>query len=107
MADLSPTAVPWADLVHGALELEPTDRGVRPHRLPAWARAQCPDPRLLMAEAQPSGVRVAFRTEATSVALEVVAVKRVYPGMPPRPDGSYDLLVGGGSTPAARRPPVT
>ena len=30
-------------LVKGALELERTDRGLLPHRLPAWARAQCAD----------------------------------------------------------------
>ena len=81
--------------MRGALELETTERGVRPHRLPSWARAQCPDPQLLMAEAQPSGVRLAFRTEGTEVALDVVATKRVYAGMPPRPDGSYDLVVDG------------
>ena len=93
---LGPILTPiTADLVRGALELETTERGVRPHRLPAWARAQCPDPQLLMAEAQPSGVRLAFRTESTQVELDVVATKRVYAGMPPRPDGSYDLVVDG------------
>ena len=33
-----------ADLLRGAVELEATGRGVLPHRLPAWARAQCADP---------------------------------------------------------------
>jgi hypothetical protein len=33
-----------ADLVRGAAELEPTGHGLRPHRLPARARAQSPDP---------------------------------------------------------------
>ncbi len=28
------------DLVHGAAELERTAVGLRPHRLPAWARAR-------------------------------------------------------------------
>lgn len=58
------------DLVRGALELEPTARGVLPHRLPAWARAQNTDGQLAMAEAQPSGVRLAFRTRSTAVTLE-------------------------------------
>ena len=31
-------------LVRGALELERTERGLLPHRLPAWARAQAPTP---------------------------------------------------------------
>lgn len=82
-------------LVHGVAELEPSARGLVPHRLPAWARAQVPDPQLLMAEGQPSGVRIAFRSPATVVELDVVATKRLYPGMPPRPDGVLDLVVDG------------
>lgn len=84
-----------ASLLHGALELEPTGRGVLSHRLPGWARAQYPDPQLLMVESQPSGVRLALRTDATVLELDVVPTKRVYTGVPPRPDGVYDLLVDG------------
>lgn len=69
------TDTAWADLVHGVAELEPTARGVRPHRLPAWARRRCPDPQLLGAEAQPSGVRVAFTTTATTVSLATHATR--------------------------------
>ncbi|WP_426244629.1 SGNH/GDSL hydrolase family protein [Nocardioides sp. LHG3406-4] len=83
------------DLLRGAIETERTERGVLPHRLPAWARAQCTDGQLAMAEAQPTGVRVAFRTRATSIELDTLATKRVYVGAPPRPDGVYDLLVDG------------
>lgn len=82
-------------ILRGALELEETAHGVLPHRLPAWARAQTPDPQLAMAEAQPSGVRLAFRTRATVVELDTLPTKRVYVGAPPRPDGVYDLLVDG------------
>ena len=85
-----------ADLVRGALELEPTERGgLRPHRLPARARAQNNDPRLAMAEAQPAGVRLRFRTRARVLELETLPTKLVYAGAPPRPDGVYDLLVDG------------
>lgn len=84
-----------AALVRGAQDLERTPRGLLPHRLPAWARAQCADPQLLMAESQPSGVRLVFRTRATAVELDTLATKRVYAGAPPRPDGVYDLLVDG------------
>lgn len=84
-----------AGLFHGALELETTARGVIPHRLPAWTRAQCLDPQLMMVEAQPAGVRLAFRTEATEIELDAVRTKRFYIGAPPRPDGIYDLLVDG------------
>lgn len=83
------------DILRGALELERTAHGVLPHRLPAWARAQNTDPQLAMAEAQPSGVRLAFRTRATVVELDALPTKRSYVGAPPRPDGVYDLLVDG------------
>ena len=83
------------DLVRGALELETTAEGVMPHRLPAWAREQVQDEQLAMAEAQPSGVRLAFRTRATAVELDVLPTKTTYVGAPPRPDGVYDVLVDG------------
>jgi hypothetical protein len=82
-------------LLRGALDVERTERGLLPHRLPAWARAQYADPQLAMAESQPSGVRLAFRTRATAVELDTVPTKRVYAGAPPRPDGVYELLVDG------------
>lgn len=82
-------------LLHGAIELERTAHGLLPHRLPTWARAQWPDPQLLMVEAQPSGVRLSFRTEATAIELDTVPTKRNYLGMPPRPDGIYDLCING------------
>ncbi|MEU7580974.1 GDSL-type esterase/lipase family protein [Streptomyces sp. NPDC041068] len=84
-----------ADLLRGALDVEHTEHGVLPHRLPARARAQNTDPQLAMAEAQPSGVRLAFRTGATAVELDTLPTKRSYVGAPPRPDGVYELLVDG------------
>ncbi|MGC9438280.1 GDSL-type esterase/lipase family protein [Streptomyces sp. WG5] len=83
------------DLLRGALDLERTERGLLPHRLPARARAQNTDGQLAMAESQPSGVRLALRTRATALELDTVPTKRVYAGAPPRPDGLYDLLVDG------------
>ncbi|WP_051070227.1 GDSL-type esterase/lipase family protein [Actinopolyspora halophila] len=85
-----------ADLLRGALDLERTEHGVLPHRLPARARAQCADGQLAMAEAQPSGVRLVLRTRATTVELDTLPTKMAYQGAPPRPDGVYDLLVDGG-----------
>ncbi|MFJ3775980.1 GDSL-type esterase/lipase family protein [Streptomyces sp. NPDC090075] len=84
-----------ADLLRGALDLERTAHGILPHRLPARARAQCADPQLAMVEAQPSGVRLVFRTRATAVELDTLPTKRLYVGAPSRPDGVYDLLVDG------------
>ncbi|MEU7792734.1 SGNH/GDSL hydrolase family protein [Micromonospora tulbaghiae] len=84
-----------SDLLRGALDLEHTADGVLPHRLPAWARAQNIDPQLMTAEAMPSGVRLVFRTRATTVELDVLPTKMVYRGTGPRPDGRYDLVVDG------------
>lgn len=83
------------ELLRGALELEPTADGLLPHRLPAWARSQVSDPQLAMAESQPSGVRLVFRTAATVIELDTRPTKRDYPGLPARPDGLYDLYVDG------------
>ncbi|SDC69632.1 GDSL-type esterase/lipase family protein [Nocardioides lianchengensis] len=83
------------DLVRGAIELEETATGLQPHRLPAWARAQVADGQLAMAESQPSGVRLVLRTTATVVELDTIPTKRAYAGVPPRPDGVYELLVDG------------
>jgi hypothetical protein len=84
-----------AKLLRGALDLRHTARGVLPHRLPAWARAQYSDGQLAMVESQPAGVRLAMRTRATAVELETLPTRRIYPGLPSRPDGVYDLLVDG------------
>jgi hypothetical protein len=97
-ADIEPdwiTTTVSADLLRGAVDLERTEHGVLPHRLPAWARAQNTDGQLAMAEAQPSGVRLVFRTRATVIELDVLPTKVAYVGAPPRPDGVYDLLVDG------------
>ncbi|UBU11322.1 GDSL-type esterase/lipase family protein [Nonomuraea gerenzanensis] len=91
-------------LVRGAADLERTEHGLLPHRLPARARAQCADGQLAVAESQPSGVRLAFRTTATTVELDALPTKRVYLGAPPRPDGVYDLLVDGRLTGQASLP---
>ncbi|MFD5486933.1 GDSL-type esterase/lipase family protein [Streptomyces virginiae] len=82
------------ELLRGALETERTARGVLPHRLPAWARRQASGD-LAEVEAQPAGVRLAFRTRATAVELDVLATTTVYRGAPTPPDAVYDLLVDG------------
>ncbi|MFK4104948.1 GDSL-type esterase/lipase family protein [Streptomyces sp. NPDC019531] len=94
MPDWITTAI-TAELLRGALDVEHTEHGVLPHRLPARARAQNTDSQLAMAESQPSGVRLVFRTRATAVELETLPTKRAYVGAPPRPDGLYDLVVDG------------
>lgn len=88
------TAITSAILL-GAFELERTETGLLPHRLPAWARSQNVDPQLAMAEAQPSGVRFEFRTASTVIELDTLPTKRDYIGMPARPEGVYDLRIDG------------
>ncbi|WP_030062128.1 SGNH/GDSL hydrolase family protein [Streptomyces novaecaesareae] len=92
------------DLLYGHLDIERTRRCLLPHRLPARARRRIPDDQLAMAESQPSGVRLAFRTRATAITLHAVPTKRAYPGVPNVPDGVYDLLVDGVLTAQATVP---
>ncbi|GAA3527149.1 lipase [Aeromicrobium flavum] len=96
MIDPSLHDVPLTEaLFRGIVELERTERGVQPHRLPAWARRQLPEPQLLMAEAQPSGVRLVLRTSATTVELTTRPTRVGYVGAPARPAGVYELVVDG------------
>jgi hypothetical protein len=83
-----------AALIRGALELEQSVYGVLPHRLPGWARERA-DPQLAFAQAQPSGVRLAFRTAASRIVLETLPTKQVYVDAPARPDGVYELVLDG------------
>src|SRR3954452_21932933 len=98
-SSIPPTSTDWtttpvtADLLRGALDVERTEHGLLPHRLPARARAQCADGQLAMAEGQPSGVRLVFRTRPPAVQLDPLRTKNAYRAPPPRPDGVYDLLV--------------
>ncbi|MYY07152.1 MULTISPECIES: SGNH/GDSL hydrolase family protein [unclassified Streptomyces] len=94
-APLTVTTPVTTALLRGALDVERTDVGLLPHRLPGRARAQAPDGQIALAEAQPSGVRLVFRTRATVIELEARRTRTAYQGVPPRPDGVYDLLVDG------------
>ncbi|GAB3570328.1 GDSL-type esterase/lipase family protein [Spelaeicoccus albus] len=80
------------ELIRGAAEIEATERGLRPHRLPAWARRQCPDPQLMMVESQPSGVRLAFTTAARNVEVVTHPYRVGFRGAV-RPRGCVDLVV--------------
>ncbi|MGW1199236.1 GDSL-type esterase/lipase family protein [Streptomyces sp. NPDC002536] len=82
-------------LLRGALDVERTEHGIVPHRLPAWVREQYPDPYLCRVEAQACGVRLVFRTRATAIDLDVLPTKTVFKGAPPPPEGLYDLRIDG------------
>lgn len=93
MADLI-TIPLTAALLRGALDVEHTEHGLMPYRLPAWARAQA-DQQLVMAAGQPSGVRLALRTRATVIELDAHRTTMAFRGVPPRPNGRYDLFIDG------------
>ena len=80
--------------VRGVAELEPTDRGTRLHRLPTWVRNQFPDGQLMAMESQPSGVRLVFRTVATTVELVSHPTRVAYRGLD-RDRGCLDVYVDG------------
>lgn len=82
------------DFIHGVAELEPTPRGIIPHRLPAWVRRQFPDPQLLAMEAQPSGVRLAFSTTSSRIELVTHPTRVAYRGAD-RPRGRIDVFMDG------------
>jgi hypothetical protein len=93
--DIRLTAIPLTDdLVRGAAELESTERGLLPHRLPRWAREQYPEERLLSMERQPSGIRLVFETAATGIELVTHPARIVYLGAE-RPRGRVDVYVDG------------
>jgi GDSL-like Lipase/Acylhydrolase family len=82
------------ELLRGAEEWEQTERGLRPHRLPAAVRERFPDPQLMMVEAQPSGVRIAMQTTARNVELDLHPTRVTFRGIV-RPRGHVDLTVDG------------
>ena len=84
-----------AELIHGAIEIETTNTGLLPHRLPKWAHFRGADSQLLMAESQPSGVRLSFRTTATELSLVTLPTKRHYLGLKNTPESHYELCIDG------------
>lgn len=84
-----------AELLRGVAEIERTDGGWLPHRLPARARAQSADPQLASAEAQPAGVRMAFRTRSTTIELDLLRTRVRLSGVPDRPEGTVDVTIDG------------
>lgn len=83
-------------LLRGALDVERTDAGWLPRRLPLWTRAQYADQGIDEMVAQPSGVRLAFRSSADTVELDVLTWHGVWPGDPiPLGVSGFDLVVDG------------
>ncbi|MGW9172260.1 GDSL-type esterase/lipase family protein [Streptomyces decoyicus] len=88
--------------LRGALDLEMTQAGVMPRRLPAWTKEQYQNPSVYGVTLMPSGVRLVFRTDARELEFEVLTSTGQLDTDPqPRPTGMLELLVDG--APASRR----
>lgn len=88
--------------LRGALDLERTQAGVMPRRLPAWTKEQYQDPSVYGVTVMPSGVRLVFRTDARELEFEVLTSTGQLDTDPqPRPTGMLELLVDG--APAGRQ----
>lgn len=81
--------------IRGSLSIEKTAEGIVPHRLPAWCLARLPGAFFRAVEAQPSGVRLVFRTDATEFELDVLTtVTTLSPGVV-EAYGIFDVVVDG------------
>ncbi|MFF2952370.1 lipase [Kitasatospora sp. NPDC057965] len=80
----------------GALDLERTEAGVLPWRLPLWTRAQFPDDSVERMATLSSGVRLAFVTSATVLEVEALTTVTQYEGSAGHSaPGALELVVDG------------
>lgn len=85
---------PWEitpSMIRGAVEIEKTRDGLLPHRLPAWARRQIPDRFMIQTSAESAGVRLAIRTAAEVVELDVRARRIADSTDTPFPPSAYEI----------------
>ena len=68
-----------AALDHGALDFDDRGTGLAPRRLPDWTRAQLPQPMDVVVR-MPSGVRLRFATDSTTVGVSFLATNMAMPG---------------------------
>ena len=78
----------------GICELTPMERGSLTERLPAWARSQLVDPAIGFVSSMPSGGRLEFVTDSTTIELEAVFTRLEYGGITPH-NATIDLVVDG------------
>lgn len=91
--------------IRGALEIVKTDAGLLPRRLPQWTAAQS-DASMERQATAGSGVRLAFRTAATAIELDVLTTVPVQAVDEPNPEdaGLFELTVDGVPGPTRRAP---
>jgi hypothetical protein len=89
--------------IRGALEVVTTEAGVLPRRLPQWTIAQS-DASMERQATAGSGVRLAFRTAATALELDVLTTVPMMAENEPHPDdaGRFEITCDG--VPAGTRP---
>ena len=93
-------SLPIKDLIaaavvdHGALDFDDRGTGLAPRRLPDWTRAQLPQPMDVMVR-MPSGVRLRFATDSTTVGVSFLATNMTMPGRERRPV-VFNLETNGG-----------
>ena len=75
----------------GALDFDCRPKGISPRRLPAWTRHQMPE-FMDMNVRMPSGVRLAFSTNSTSIQIDVQTTRMQTPPWNP-PPVVFDLLI--------------
>ena len=68
------TLIPKTVECVGALHLETSSSGLRPHRLPHWTHYQVPEGLGVMSR-MPSGVRLQFQTDSENVGLELLVTR--------------------------------
>ena len=78
----------------GILDAEPVGQGFRLRRLPAWTRRQILDPALRFVSSMPSGARLEFVTDSTTVEIEAL-LTRLQTGDSDVPPAVFDLVIDG------------
>jgi hypothetical protein len=91
-------------LIRGAVEIEDTERGLIPHRLPRWARRQIPDRFMIQTSAESAGVRLAIRTAADIIELDVQARRIADDADTPFPASVYEITERGSLVATADAP---
>jgi hypothetical protein len=78
----------------GFCDLTLMERGALTERLPVWARAQLIDPAIGFVSSMPSGGRLEFVTDSTTIELEAVFTRLEYGGITPH-TATIDLVIDG------------
>lgn len=95
MADLRAITLPGPTVeLRGALDLDRSERGVVPRRLPAWTRMRLPDVNTEYVVQCGAGVRIAFATNARLLELDVLTHRIAMESVPLSPP-AFDLRIDG------------